>query len=151
MANLTTFKVDDNGAVPFSEPVYFRKRVRIDASQQTIAASDTVELMEFGADQLLLGAAVKVITAEGGTATADIGFTGGDVDEVIDGVNLNATAGTVVKSGDAGTPEAIVAAGGHYFSAVDSLDLLANNELDTAVFDVTAYAINLAGAGISEL
>ena len=90
---------------------------------------------------------VEVLTAEGGTATADIGITGGDVDCLIDGVDLNGTAGTLTWSGSASTAEVHSVGGATAgYTTPDggvTFSLLANNALDTGIFRVTSLWMDM--------
>lgn len=122
--------------------LFFEKIV--DFSVNNLASSDTAQLFDLPADIQVVLCKVEVLTPEGGTATADLGLTGGNVDEYIDGVDLNAAAGTVVVSGDAGTAEPVAMEnGGKYLSAAETVSLLANNALDTAVIRVQIAAIDM--------
>ena len=145
MSEITTMKAPGAGAKPWAgvDKVY-GVEVTLDFSETGALTTDTVQVFDVAAKQLLMGMAVEVITPEGGTATIDIGLTGGDVDAFIDGANINAAAGTVKKSGDAGTKEVIVAAGGQYFATADAIDLLPLNDLDTAVIKVFAWFMDLS-------
>ena len=118
--------------------------VELDFSGQTALTTDTVVVFNVKAKQLLTGMLVEVVTAEGATATLDIGLTGGDVDKFIDGANVNGAVGTVHKSGDGSTKEVIVAEGGHYFAAADNIDLLPLNDLDAAKVKVFALFADLS-------
>ena len=79
-----------------------------------------------------LGMAVqsRVNTAEGGTATADAGDAT-DPNGWDDGVNWNATAGTMTKTAQ-GTD---AYAEGHLYTADDTIDWTLDNDMDTAVID----------------
>ena len=145
MSEITTMKAPGAGAASWQgvDKAYLSE-VTLDFSDTGALTTDTVQVFDVRAKQLLFGMAVEVVTPEGATATADIGLTGGDVDRFIDGANLDATAGTVVKSGDAGTNEVIVEEGGYYFEAADAIDLLPLNDLDTAVIKVFAWFIDLS-------
>lgn len=116
----------------------------IDFSVNNIASGSTAQLFDLPADILVVACKVEVLTAEGGVATADLGLTGGNVDEYIDGVDLNAAAGTVVVSGAAATAEPVAMEnGGKYLSAAETVSLLANNALDTAVIRVQILAMDM--------
>ncbi len=145
MAVIATMKAPGAGAIPWEGTTkHYVVEVNLDFSTTNAAASDTVTVFDVKAKQLLLGMAVEVVTAEGGTATIDIGLTGGDVDAFIDGANINDAVGSTHKSGDAGTKEVIVAVGGHMFTAADTIDLLANNALAAAEIKVFAWLVNLS-------
>ncbi len=144
MAELTSFRVDDDGARPVDgDSKIYRKKTRMDFSDTNITTSDTAIVFEVKAKQLLLGMTVEVITVEGGTATIDIGLTGGDVDKFIDGADINVAA-ALYHSGIASTPEVMIAAGGHMFATADNIDLKPLNDLDTAIIDVCAWFVDLS-------
>lgn len=116
----------------------------VDFSVNSLLITTSGALFDLPADILVIGCKVEVLTAEGGTATADLGITGGDVDAYIDGVDLNAAAGTVVVSGDAATAEpASMETSGKYLSAAETVSILANNALATAVIRVQIVAIDM--------
>lgn len=145
MSEIITMKAPGAGAKPWGgvDKVY-GVEVTLDFSDTGALTTDTVQVFDVAAKQLLLGMAVEVVTAEGGAATIDIGLTGGDVDAFIDGADINAAVGSVHKSGDAGTKEVIVAAGGQYFAAADAIDLKPINDLDAAVIKVFAWFMDLS-------
>lgn len=131
------------------EPIYAGPRMVVmekivDFSVNNLASADTAQLFDLPADLFHVVTKVEVLTPEGGVATADLGITGGDVDKYIDGVDLNAAAGTVVVSGDAATAEpASMETGGVYISAAETVSLLANAALDTAVIRVQMFFIDM--------
>jgi len=92
---------------------------------------------------------VEVLTAEGGTCTADIGITGGDVDCLIDGVDLNGTAGTLTWSGSASTAEVHSVGGATAgYTTPDggvTFSILMNNAADAAKFRVTSVFMDMRG------
>ena len=145
MSEITSMKAPGAGEKNWQAvDKHYLQEVTLDFSDTGALTTDTVVVFNVKAKQLLQGMLVEVITAEGATATIDIGLTGGDVDRFIDGANINGAAGTVQKSGDAGTKEVIVAEGGYYFSAADNIDLLPLNDLDTAVIKVFAWFLDLS-------
>ena len=145
MSEIITMKAPGAGAKPWGgvDKVY-GVEVTLDFSDTGALTTDTVQVFDVAAKQLLLGMAVEVLTAEGGTATIDIGLTGGDVDAFIDGADINAAVGSVHKSGDAGTKEVILAAGGQYFATADTIDLLPKNDLDAAKIKIFARFLDLS-------
>jgi hypothetical protein len=92
---------------------------------------------------------VEVLVAEGATCTADLGITGGDVDCLIDGVDLNAAAGTLWESGSASTAEVHSSAGatGGYVTPNGGVtfSLLVNNAMDAGKFRITTAWIDMRG------
>lgn len=116
----------------------------VDCATTNLAAA-AHELFDVPAGMLHMTTVVYPLTAEGGTATADIGITGGDVDSLIDGVNLNQIT-TPHVSGDATTAEvkSMLGAEAGYVTLTDTtFSLLANNALDAAVFRVMSIWIDL--------
>lgn len=85
------------------------------------------------AGTLITSCVVYVETAEGGTATLDIGLT--DTDGLVDGVNLNATGYT--KGAGVLLDASATATGGHLVTADDTVDLTFVNDCDAAVFYVS--------------
>ncbi|HFD86864.1 MAG TPA: hypothetical protein ENJ35_04215 [Gammaproteobacteria bacterium] len=120
----------------------------IDASALNLAAA-SYALFDVPEGHMHLSTVVEVLTAEGGTATADIGITGGDVDALIDGVDLNGTAGTLTWSGSAGTAEVHSVGGATAgYTTPDAgvtFSLLVNNALDAAKFRITSAWIDMRG------
>lgn len=127
---------------------YFFQTKKIDCSVNTLTSGESYAIFKIPAGTVLQGIMNEVITAEGGTATADIGLTGGDTDGIWDGsdsttnaLNLNDTAGTItVGAGDA-LAAAIAAQSGLLFASDDTIDLLANNTMDAAVFEISIWGI----------
>lgn len=122
----------------------WEKIVDFSVVANNIIATESAALFDLPAGILVVAAKIEVLTAEGATATADLGITGGDVDAYIDGADLNAAVGTVVMSGDAATAEpASLETSGKYLSAAETVSLLANNDLDAAVVRVQIMAFDL--------
>ena len=148
MADSTTIDFTTNqggqGLAARNLPIMFEQY--IDTSATNLGAA-SFALFDVPEGHIHLGTTVEVLTAEGGTATADIGITGGDVDCLLDGVDLNGTAGTFTSSvaaahGIGGTTGGYVTPdGGQTFS------LLANNALDAAKFRVTSLWMDVRGLG----
>jgi hypothetical protein len=110
----------------------------LDFSSTNVSASDVVQALKVGAGMLITGVWVKITTAEGGTSTNDIG-DGDDPNGFDDAVDFNASADTVtsdIKGTDA-------YAGGKYYAAADTIDIVPDNDLDTAVIEITAMYIRL--------
>jgi len=116
----------------------------VDCSAVNLAAA-AHELFDVPAGFLHQTTVVYPLTAEGGTATIDIGITGGDVDSLIDGANVNQVT-TPHVSGDATTAEvkSMLGAEAGYVTLDDvTFSLLANNILDAAVFRVVSIWIDM--------
>jgi len=107
----------------------------IDCSVQNMGAGDIWEAMTIPAGSVIVEVGISIITAEGGTATADVGFTGDGPDGFLDGVNLDSTAGITYNSLNAATG-ADTYSGGRYQAAEDTLDVLFVNAMDAGKYVV---------------
>ena len=83
-------------------------------SSSGTADGDIVQCLDIPAETLIMEAGVEVITALSGSATIDLGITGGDADRYVDGdtnatgfSTLTATARVIVSSAD--TLDALIA------------------------------------------
>ncbi len=126
----------------------------IDASvvANNMTSTTSHALFVVPARQLHVTTIVEVLTPAGATMTADIGVTGTDVDSFIDGVDLNATAGTIWQSGHAATAEVnsiLGTAAGYVTTAATTLSILANNTMTAGKFRVTSVWIDLTAAAAS--
>lgn len=116
----------------------------VDCATTNLAAA-AHELFDVPAGMLHMTTVVYPLTAEGGTATIDIGVTAVDVDSLIDGANVNQIT-TPHVSGDAATAEvkSILGAEAGYVTLADTtFSLLANNALDAAVFRVVSIWVDM--------
>lgn len=104
---------------------------KLDFSETNVSASDVVQALKLGPGAVVLRFLTEVVTAEGGTATANIG-DGNDADGYDATVDFNAT-GLVVGDG------ALV--GGTKYAAADTIDIVPANDLDAAVVRVMAEVI----------
>ena len=98
-------------------------------------AADIWEALTIPAGSVVTEVGMAILTAEGGTATADVGLTGVSADGFLDGVNLNAAAGICYHSVNAATG-ADTYSSGHYFSSSDTIDVLFNNAMDAGKYMV---------------
>ena len=77
------------------------RQVRMDfdaiatTSGQALAHSDTYQCIDVSAGELIISAWVTIITAATAASDIDLGFVGGDVDGLVDGVEANDVAMTV--------------------------------------------------------
>ncbi len=100
-----------------------------------LAADDVWEALNIPAGSVVTEVGVAIITAEGGTATVDVGITGVSADGFLDGVNLNAAAGICYHSVNAASA-ADTHSSGRYFSTADTIDLLFKNAMDAGKYMV---------------
>ena len=99
-----------------STPYLVENTIDISAinSSSGTADGDIVQALDIPAETLIMEAGVEVITALSGSATIDLGITGGDADRYVDGdtkatgfSTLTATARVIVSSAD--TLDALIA------------------------------------------
>lgn len=110
---------------------------QVDASEDAIATANTYQVIKLAPYTIIHNCQVVVDTAQGATATANIGLMGDDITDDVDAldasINLNAAAGSKtfsVAGTDAGIGLNIGASGGW-------ITVKAANALDTAVFTIT--------------
>jgi hypothetical protein len=92
-----------------------------------LASSDVFEVLDIPANTIVMGGGVEVITAMTGTSTdltLDVGVTGGDVDNFVDGFDYDGAS-----VGDYST--ATLDAGWVFYSAADTVDILTVTQTGT--------------------
>ena len=124
-STLGTVGHPSNAAVP-----YVITSQVIDAVDNTdLAQGDVVQLLDIPADSMIIGGCIETLEASGNAqVTFDVGFTGGDVDSLVDGGVSNAAAGVQFTLKAAGA--------GNITTSADTLDLLV---LDAASSKTTAW------------
>ena len=136
------------GRTPFVVDHIVDFAAAVTAKGGALAQADIIEALELPAQCQILSCGAEVIEAHAGTSTdltLDIGITGGDVDCLLDGADVNGTAGTFTSSvaaahGIGGTTGGYVTPnGGVTFS------LLCNDALDAAQFRVTSLFMPIKG------
>lgn len=115
----------------------FSHKITFDTSGTNLAAA-LHKVTQVPAGAFVEGVVIDCQTAEGATATIDVGLhsdadTAVDIDGFIDGANLN-SAGTATSTGQAATTEEF--ASGRFFPVALDLTITVNNALDAAVFDM---------------
>tara|TARA_R100001443_G_scaffold587_1_gene2360 strand:+ start:152 stop:610 length:459 start_codon:yes stop_codon:yes gene_type:complete len=111
------------------------KAAMIDCSVQNMGAGDILEAITIPADSIIVEVGISILVAEGGTATADVGFTGDGPDGFLDGVDLNAAVGITYNSLNAATG-ADTYSGGRYQAAEDTIDVKFVNAMDAGKYVV---------------
>lgn len=106
----------------------------IDFSLLAVTAADVVQALKLDAGTLVLSVGVKVITAEGGTATVTVGDASA-VDTYLGATDINTT---VTDVGDA-------LAAPIYQKAESYINLVAGHNLDAAKVYVWAVVANVIG------
>jgi len=113
---------------------------RVAAGATAFTDTDSIQAIPIPAQTVVHAVGLEVLVAEGGTATADVGST--DTDGYLDGVDINAAAGTSYATSDGATGYAV----GFYYGSEDTIDLLMVNALDTAVIRIWAICTNVDGS-----
>lgn len=90
-------RVGDGDAAPFTNNTPFVVSATWDAAENPAAATDIVQLIDVPAGTFIEGLRVKVETAEGAIATADIG-DGTLATQFVTDLNLNALSDTVTAA-----------------------------------------------------
>lgn len=107
---------------------------RVAAGVPALAATDTLEIVKFPANTLVLSVGIDVTKAEGGTATVDVGDSG-SATRYLSNANLNAVAHTA--SG--------LTAPHLYAAETGVLMTIDNNATDVAVARVWFLVVDLTG------
>jgi hypothetical protein len=121
--------------------------MKLDFSATSRAANDVLQLFSV-ANCEVIHACINVTTAEGGTATADLG-DGSDVDGFIDGADLDTVGLTRMSLAlTEATPNTVTgySSGKLYGATVDTIDLKVLNAVDAAIchvmVDVLDYSVD---------
>lgn len=114
---------DLGGRVVFAEN-------KLDFSARNVAALDVVQAVKLPANSLATSVHVRTITPEGGAALGDVG-DGSDADGWHGSTNLNAASGTLSFTTSTDAYD-----GGKFYASADTIDIVPNAVLDTAVIAV---------------
>jgi hypothetical protein len=113
---------------------------RTAAGATALASGDVLEVIPVPAKSLVMRVGYDVTTAEGATATFDLGDAS-DTDGYLNDADLNAVgSGVMALTLASGTPNTVAGySNGKYYSAADTIDVLLNNSsIDTAVVRIWA-------------
>ena len=113
---------------------------RTAAGATALASGDVLEVIPVPAKALVMRVGYDVTTAEGATATFDLG-DGSDTDGYLNDADLNAVgSGVMALTLASGTPNTVAGySNGKYYSAANTIDVLLNNSsIDTAVVRIWA-------------
>jgi len=112
------------------------QKIRIDCGEKALTTSDTGYVVPVAPYIQVIASNAVIVTAEGATATGDLGILGDDITNdpngLDDAVNFNASAGTVTNSllgTDAGLNVNFGASGGY-------ITIVTDNDLDALVIDL---------------
>jgi len=100
MANITTLSKGStthpsryNTHVPYVAEAYIDFADALTAKGSALAAADTIECIVVPAGTMILAAGLQTVAVDDATTlTLDLGFTGGDVDEFVDGYDQAAAS-----------------------------------------------------------
>jgi hypothetical protein len=86
-------------------------------------ATDTIQTLDIPAETLIMAAGIEVTTADTGTTlTFDLGITGGNVDQFVNGLDITTTGNSVFDTAGLAGPLAL------YQVAADTLDIYVATE-----------------------
>lgn len=118
------------------------------AGVTALASGDVLEVIPVPAKTLVMRVGYDVTTAEGATATFDLG-DGSDADGYLNDVDLNSVGSGVMSLAlTEGTPNTIAGySNGKYYSAADTIDItLNNNAINVAVVRVWALVADASAS-----
>ncbi|MBF0459310.1 MAG: hypothetical protein HQK99_15580 [Nitrospirae bacterium] len=115
----------------------YRIKNRLDFSQVNAAASDVVEAVQVKPNTHVKQVYVKLVAAEGSTATCTVGDSG-HAAGLIATANLNATPGTITQNTISDTY-----ANGCIYTAAADIALVPGNNLSHAIVDIIVVCQDL--------
>lgn len=116
------------------------------AGAAAVASGDVIEAIPLPAKSFVLAVGYDVTTAEGASATFDLG-DGSDTDGYLNDISLNSVAsGAMALALTEGTPNTIAGySNGKYYSAADTIDVLVNSaSVDAAKVRIWALVMDCA-------
>lgn len=133
MAIITTF-VDGKYAYRLDPSRNIVASNVLDFAVTNTAAADVVQAVKVLAGTFVKNVYLRIVTAEGGTATADVG-DGVDPNGYDDTVSLNASAG-VITAGIAGTDAYVLNNIGRLYTVDDTIDFTLNHAMDAGKVEI---------------
>ena len=147
MADSTTIDFTTNqggqGLAALNTVVKYEQYIDTSTATGTNLAAASYALFDVPEGHVHLTTVMEVITAEGGASTIDIGVTGGTVDVLLDGGDVNGTAGLIFTDVDADYNSAGTSAGYVTPDGGQTFSLLCNDALDAAKFRITSVWLDL--------
>lgn len=134
MTDFTTNQVASQRAL--DNPANYNLYNTADFSENPVSSTAVIPLFDIPAGHRVETIRAIVSTAEGGTATIDVGVTGADTDGFGDGIDINTTTDRVTASGEG-------YASGYWLASAYTVAIIANNNLDAAVVKFVANVTNL--------
>lgn len=113
-------------------------RNTLDFATTNAAATDIVQALKVGAGMIVTNVRTRIVTAEGATATCDVG-DGDDPNGYNDAADLNAAENVIETN-----LEADPYGEGKYYAVEDTIDLTLDHALDACVVEVSAEYIQAA-------
>ena len=118
------------------------------ASATQITAAESVAVLDIPKNCLALGVMSRIITdSTDTTATCDVGDDG-DVEGYDAAIDITTTAGTNYWSNNADDAYCLQLASGNVYSAVDTLDILFNNNTTNGVILFMMLIVDMADPAI---
>jgi len=117
----------------------------VTAKGSALAAADVIQALNIPANSMILGGGLEVLTATTGTATdvtIDVGITGGDVDLLVDGFDLDGAAAGAHSANGVQTATVVATA--------DTVDILIPTMTGTLLTGVVRVWAVIADIGDSE-
>lgn len=132
------------GRSAVNEGHIYKEEITIDFSEQNVLSTDLVKLFNIPAYHVPLHVSAQVVTAEGATATGEVGLVD-NADAFINEVDLNAAAGTIVKN----TGNAEETGIGTISNAARGIYLDPGHDLDKAIMKFVAVFLDMGGISAS--
>lgn len=132
------------GRSAVNEGHIYKEELTVDFSAHNVLSTDLVKLFNIPAYHVPLHVSAQAVTAEGATATGEVGLVD-NADAFIDTVDLNAAAGTIVKNASHADETGI----GTISNAARGIYLDPGHDLDTAVMKFVAVFLDMGGISAS--
>ena len=132
------------GRSAVNEGHIYKEELTVDFSAHNVLSTDLVKLFNIPAYHVPLHVSAQVVTAEGATATGEVGLVD-NADAFINEVDLNAAAGTIVKN----TGHADEAGIGTISNAARGIYLDPGHDLDKAIMKFVAVFLDMGGISAS--
>ena len=120
----------------------------IDGAGTTVTSGDIIQAINVPANTFVQLVRCEVVTVEGGAGTIDVGVTGSNAAGFFNDLDVNALTDSVAGpvSLTEGTPNTVTGySGGTYFTSSDTIDILANANLNVAQIRLVAVLVDLNG------
>ena len=120
----------------------------IDGAGTTVTSGDIIQAINVPANTWVAMVRCEVVTVEGGAGTIDVGLTGVNAAGFFNDLDVNALTDSVsgpVSLTEAAPNTVTGYSAGTYITAADTIDILANANLDVAQIRLIVVMIDLNG------